>query len=479
MKRPELFFLIILFGVTVGLRFVHLGYSDYIGDEHKAFFQPSGRQSGWDFFMDQRKGPMQFAVSYVPYIFTQDWRNELAERLPFTIFNTAAVFVFYALIKKLTQSWSAAFLGAFLLSVNGFIVGFARIAQYQSLNLFFSFLALYLYSDFLKLSKKLLRNTLLGTAAFALSLLSHWDAVFILPLALTFLASFILNKDISKKEKMHVLVWNIVLGCALLLPFLTPYIFHQLNHAANLEYLSRRVEAGHIDFSRYIFLIKLYNPFVMLEFLIAAGVVSLIFVKRSWQYLLWFAVNFLVFVIFVKKADTHVYNFIVPLITFGAVGLASASQKLPRIIKPLFRGVIAAVLIFLAYQSYVIFVDHKIEYPWQQERVLNFITPKYSLTDGAPLFGFPLSRHWNEINAFVSEQNGLRGENFGYISNEAKTITEWYMDAGVKTAGFYTIGIRRPLSFVSDWKFAHIGRKQVVYEIQKDGEVVVRISRVE
>jgi 4-amino-4-deoxy-L-arabinose transferase-like glycosyltransferase len=182
MNRTEIYLLSILLVVTLFLRFPDLGYSDYIGDEHKAFFQLEKNESTWDFFTNQRKGPMQFAVSYMPYLFTHDFRNELAERLPFTIFNTASVFVFYAFVRRLTKDKWSAFLAAFLFSVNGFVVGFSRIAQYQNLNLFFSSLALYLYHDFREPTKNILRNTLLGTVAFSLSLLSNWDDKFVIPI---------------------------------------------------------------------------------------------------------------------------------------------------------------------------------------------------------------------------------------------------------------------------------------------------------
>ena len=464
----------LLLVVTLGLRFPHLGYSDYIGDEHKAFFQPAAGQSVWNFFMEQRKGPMQFAISYIPYLFTHNWRNELAERILFTIFNVASVFVFYALVKKLTKDWRVAFLAASLLSTNGFIVGFSRIAQYQNLNLFFSFLALYFYSDFRK-------RSLFGTVAFSLSLLSHWDAIFILPLVAIFLRNFLLDKSVPQLEKTRILITNFVLGSLILLPFLVPYIWHQISHAANKEYFTRRVELGNFNLRNYIFLIKLYNPFFTLEFLLVAIATSLLFIKRTWMYLVWFTVNFSLFAIFVKKPDTHVYNFVIPAILLGSVGLVLALEALPRFSKYLFTALTSIFLIFFAYQSYVIFVDHKVEYPWRREQLLgkNFLrTQIYNDADETPLFGFPLSRGWNEINNFVNAQNDVRGENFGYQTNEAKTISEWYMDVGYRQEGFYAIGIKWPLSFANDMKFTQFGRKEVVYEKEKDGEVVVRIYRV-
>ena len=56
---------IYIFLVTIGLRFVNLGYSDYQGDEIKALFRSLAGASLLSFLLDQRKGPLQFLVTYL------------------------------------------------------------------------------------------------------------------------------------------------------------------------------------------------------------------------------------------------------------------------------------------------------------------------------------------------------------------------------------------------------------------------------
>ena len=97
-KNIEFLFLAIIIGVTVFTRFYNLGYSDYIGDEHKAFIELSEGQSTHDFFMSRRKGPMQFLVAHIPYLITGDFRNELAQRIPFSIISVASILVFYFVV---------------------------------------------------------------------------------------------------------------------------------------------------------------------------------------------------------------------------------------------------------------------------------------------------------------------------------------------------------------------------------------------
>ena len=119
--KTNLLYLTILLLIAIPFRFYNLGYSDYIGDEHKAFLYLDDDQSVWNFFMEQRKGPMQFFVSYIPYLFTQNWNNELTQRVPFAIISVLALLVFYKFIKKLTSDPRLAFFSSFLLMINGFI----------------------------------------------------------------------------------------------------------------------------------------------------------------------------------------------------------------------------------------------------------------------------------------------------------------------------------------------------------------------
>ena len=160
MREGYIFGLIILFLATFILRFINLGYSEFQDDEKKTRIVLNQQTNLIDFFLSQRKGPMQFLVAYVPLTYFQSngYVNEFAVRLPFTVANFVTVFVLYALILKLTKSHLASFFVAFLFLVNGFVVGFSRIAQYQNLNLLFSITSLYFFSDFV-LKKQMAKET--------------------------------------------------------------------------------------------------------------------------------------------------------------------------------------------------------------------------------------------------------------------------------------------------------------------------------
>jgi hypothetical protein len=512
MKNFKLLLLLtILLVPTLILRFQNLGYSDYIGDEHKSFIQPLPGQSTFEFFMTRRKGPMQFVVSHIPYLITHDFRNELAQRLPYAMISVFAVVAFFFLVKKLTSNMWTAFIAAFLLSVNGFIVGFGRIAQYQNLNMLFSFLSLYFYLDLLSQNKKALhlRSTLLGTLFFCLSTLSHWDSIFVLPVIAWIFIACVRNETYSREEKKVLLFRNFALGCLILLPFLLPYAWFQITSEANKTYFIRRIELGHSNLDRYKLLIELYNPFITLGFLAMTSLISLLRIKKTWIYFVWFFFGLGVFELFVRKPGTHIYNFLIPAFILSAVGVTTFVRLMPKLLKAVPIVLITVLFGFFYYQSFRILLDQTPEYPWRAKRVfeldelgisqqirlrrkfygetyitaynlLRTKTPEYSLEQKLPLFGFPHYRYWNEINDFINEQNELTGESCGYITNEVKTISEWYMDVDWTIDDcFYAVGVRYPLSFVNDYKFPQVGNKKTVHTIDLGDETVVKIYRVD
>lgn len=501
--RIEYIFILILVVCASYLRFTHLGYSDYIGDEHKALLEVPEGMSLSEFFNTRRKGPMQFLVSHISFLFTQDYRNEFGTRLPFAITSVLAVIAHYMFVKKFSSNKIIAFLSSFLFLVNGFIVGFGRIAQYQNLNLLFNFLSLFFYLDLIsdKTDKKKLISSLLGTLFFSLSLLSHWDVIFIIPVIGYIFGKYLLNKDISKKEKLRLIIFNIILGCILLLPFLIPYTMTQLAHSDNQEYFARRVSTGVSNNNLYLQYIQLYNPFYTLYFISALAIIGLIGIKKNWVILLWFIYVYSLFELLVRKPGTHIYNFVIPAMILAGYGMYYIIKYTPKYLK--FIPILGIFLSFsfLYYQSHYIYVDHRQEYPWdsktyfegfkKENRDKDWVkkipvlkTRTYSIKDKLPLFGFTHSRDWNMINEYVNEHNRLNGTDYGFMSNEDKTVNQWYMDAGYDSTGeFYAIGIKDPMNYVKDWQLTNIGNKELLEKFSRegstDGDSYVRIYLVQ
>lgn len=496
-KPPALFLLTLLFLTSI-LRLVNLGYSDYIGDEHKAFLSTNEGQSAWNFLIQQRKGPMQFLVTYIPRLIIGDFSNELAQRLPFALISILCVWVFYKLVKKLTQNEIVSLSSTFLFMVNGFIVGFGRIAQYQNLNILFSFLALYMYSDLLFKEKKLIASTLLGTLFWCLSIMSHWDAVFIIPVVAWFFVSFLKNKKFTIHYKIRILIYNFFLGCLVLLPFMIPYVIFHIKNTPSGNYFERRIGMGYTNNKLYKMYVDLYNPFVTFWLTLALSIIGVVKNSKSKLFIVWFLFSYTLFELFVRKPGTHIYNFIIPVFILCGFGFEYLFKKIKKE-KTRLVFLVSTVFIsaFLYFQSYLIFVDHKKEYPWEPEEYIVFnqgceilknFCQKYDIVkmviktkeyhydyegEKLPLFGFPHSRNWDYINQIINSYNSNSKKELGYSTNEDQSVSSFYMDVNYKSSGaFYFIGIVKPTDFVVDTSPPHKSEKELLEVLKRNGDEI-------
>lgn len=473
-----LILLIFLAGI---LRFSNLGYSEFQDDEKKALFRISESTSSYEFLMNQRKGPIQFLVTGTTAFIINDDLNEFAIRLPFTIANLLSVVVFYLILKNLFKSQIPVFLGAFIFSLNGFIVGFSRIAQYQNLNILFSLSSLYFFLRLSKTDHKHLLYSMLGTTFFCLSLLSHWDAIFFIPPIIYLYIKFLLNQKVSKKEKVKLTIINLAFGCIILLTFLIPYISNQLTNQDNLRYFNRRVGLSTYNWGRHKFIFELYNPFITIYFLPFLALIGVLCKRRGLLLFGWFLINLVAIKFFMQKPGTHIYNYVIPLIFLASAGIQVLYTK-----KILFRVLLIPLLLsisFLYYQSFMVFVDNKQEYPWDDKEILKIgkiilSTEEYSDKE-ILTFGFPHFRNWKDVDRVVSQDS----DNCSYISNEGKEITEIYIGSkyGIleKRSCYYIVDVKNPFNTRAKGAvFAETLDKKPIYTFKKDGKSLVKVYKI-
>jgi len=476
--------LVILLLIFLGfLRFYNLPYSEYIPDETTVMY-PLKIEEVYtrEFFLGQRKGPMQFLVAYTPILFgSTNILNEGIYRIPFAFASSLSFLFFYLFVRNISGRKLIAFLSILLLGVCGFTVGLGRIVQYQSLNLLFSSLALYFYSLLLIKEKKYVRYSLLATVFCCLSSLSHWDAVFYYPIMFWIYGRFLISKSISKDIKVKVVVSNIVLSTLILAPFMIPYFRHISEN--NLEYFSTRVGLGGENNTLmekligYKFKIELYNPFVYLWFILGTSLIALFKFKKTKAILLWFLINFSVFLVFIRHEGTHLYNLFIPLSILSAFGLVFLVDLLNKWWKVLVAIPASLVLAFFYYQSFLIFADVKKEYPFDREIILGKETRRYTYEDlPNNVIGFPIRRGWVEINEYLAGLDYPR-----YITNENQSISNFYVGGnyGEGEGTYYVVGVKDPLSFVKDYTFSQIGGKHTVKEIKVNGVTTAKIYLVD
>ena len=170
--------LCLIFAVAMWLRFANLDYSEFQGDEALAMISTAEALEGHQNALFLRsKGPGEILLPMALWRLT-GIINEAVARLPFTIGSLFAIVTIYLLGEKVggcRVSWLAA--GFFAL--NGFMVAFGRIVQYQALVVWMSGLAFLLtlyWRETGQLRYLTLAGLFLGTG-----LLAHYDAILVLP----------------------------------------------------------------------------------------------------------------------------------------------------------------------------------------------------------------------------------------------------------------------------------------------------------
>ena len=481
---------------AIWLRLANLGYSDYQGDEIKALFLPDTTQSISSFLLTQRKGPIQFLVTFILKIFDPTYSNRFFMRLPFAIAGILTVYFFDKFV-EMYFSKKAAFFGAFFLATNGFFVAFSRIIQYQAFVILFMIASLYFFTLSFKKEDWKIKGIYLGFLSWTLACLSHYDGIFIAPFVLYTIYAWVKTYNIKNiKEFLRVFSLPILISALLLASFYIPFVLEISKDT--LSYWQGRIVStgGKMSSSKYLFTV--YQPIYVIHiYLILAGLGTVnIFLKavshfkqKSTEGMFlygalasWFLVAFIFMEVFVDIPGTHIYTYLISLFLVLGLGIDLIYKYLIQILGKftfanfLFWLGTAIVFSFIFLQSNQVFVEHQTEYPWENEKFLVWEftqpTPIFHLS----MFGFPYYRHWDEIGDFIeySENNGY------YSTNERKSIARYHisLEKDTKEAGYF-IYIKNPQSFTNEILYGKADywakNYQDILSFYKNGEPVVKI----
>lgn len=134
LQKPLWLFIGLLVLAVVGgfLRFPDLGYAEFQGDEARAMLRAAEVIEGFDgSLFEHRKGPTEILLPAAPYVLIGHI-DEAAARIPFAFANFCGLFAIFLL------GWRwfgplAGWVAAMLLAVDGYLIAFSRIVQYQSI----------------------------------------------------------------------------------------------------------------------------------------------------------------------------------------------------------------------------------------------------------------------------------------------------------------------------------------------------------
>ena len=415
---------------AVWLRFAHLGYSEFQGDEtHSVLKEALSILSGKDHVLGQeRRPPLQMAWAAMSQLLAGSM-DEFVVRAPFALAGTLACLA-AALLGALLFNPAVGALSGLLWALDGLFIAFSRYLQYQSavcLFLVCATLCLALYS-------KEKRGggapwLVLGCFLYGLAGASHYEGLLFAPAVL-----FVMRRKGWPRACVPAFA-----------AFLAPAAL------AYLPMLFSPAFAGHMEFYRQS---RLYSPINFnIGYIIGLGTVY-----TSWGYLLllslgtwalfkfppkgeaertgrmlvlaWLAPYFATYFILMSTPRTHIYTMYMPWSLLAAAGAfqlpqllewlgskasarVSALRGLPGFLRRPRVSIVLVVLLtgWTALHVHGRFVDHAPEYPWYGER------PTRSL------FGFPFLRGWDAVG-YLYRTGELDGT---YATNETERVSRYYM----------------------------------------------------
>jgi len=400
-------------------RFTYLGYSEFQGDEAAVLLKGVGVVQGReDVLFRHKKGPAEILIPAVLYSLTGRI-NEFTARFPFALANVVGIVTVY-LIGRAMFGDLVGFVAGLLLGINGYFIAFSRIVQYQSIVFLMMALSILCYYRFYRGEVNVRSYQILGTLFLGVGLLSHYDAVFALPVvAFLCLRKFRCRLRALREDLPSLLISSFLVLC-LFLAFYAPFVRHPYFEEAQSYFTARTGVENRIlynNLGKFFVMSTIYNSTyyivslilllvvvvvkqlmtisssrkyigVALSCFFIAGLVLILIFPSWWQIgrvdgaigfflaffsvllvspspsaelksnLIWFALPLLFYDFLMADPRTHFYVFFPPLTLIGGLGLEKVILFLFRDNNNLRRAVGLGVLValYLIFAYYVYMV---------------------------------------------------------------------------------------------------------------------------
>ena len=473
--------LLVIIAIAAAIRLVNLGYSEFQGDEAAVLVRSARIITGEDAVLFQhKKGPVELLLTIAGWSLT-GITNEWMARLPFawaSLLGVAGIFLYGRRQSNLFTAIAA----AGLLAVEGYLVGFGRIVQYQSVVFLLSTLALLCLLIYAQQGKG--GFIILASAFFALGTWAHYDAILFLPAGLLLIA-FRLKYDWQQwRQILPVIALSGILGLLLMGLFYVPF-FRSSQAEGTLFYVTGRIgtdqafynhllstlNRGFVYDSVYLLLLIFGSLAVQILFtwqrwgrgavVIAVGlllaVTTSLFYPDWWEIgesssawvvmavllfgallapqqdigtraiWLWLGIPAMFYLYFVALPLTHVYTAVPGAALLAALGLYNLGRWLAGRSQAAVRVAAGfAVILFILGISYtlIMFVNHSPEYlrKYPESKHILFWTPYGEELPREGLFGFPYRAGWKTVG-YLMDSGEINGS---YDSNEERDVTDYY-----------------------------------------------------
>ncbi len=235
--------LVMILLVAGVFRFASLGYSEFQGDEVKAMM-PAARVLEGDpdaLTLGRKKGPTEILLPMLPWRLAET-TDETSARLPFALAGLGTLATLFLLGRKLGGD-RAGLAAAGVAALNGLLIAFSRIVQYQAIVLWMSALTVLCAWEWYQ--RRRTRWALLSGVFAGIGLLAHYDALAVVPV-LAYIA-FLSFPRSSASSRWREWGRDVLLGvlCMMLVavPFYGPYLLTPQVGPTG-AYLSERIGEG-------------------------------------------------------------------------------------------------------------------------------------------------------------------------------------------------------------------------------------------
>lgn len=471
--------------VAALLRLPELGYSDFHGDEARAMLRASEVIQGYESaLLIHKKGPAEILLPTAFYAVLGTMTEGVA-RLPFALANLTAI------LAALLLGWRmagpiAGWVAAMLLAVDGYLIGFARFVQYQSVVLLMIVLVVLALYTQMRRGRATRADLWLAALCFAGGLLAHYEMLWA-ALPGLYLLITLLRRGETMRRLLRLLVWPVLAAAALLALFYIPFVLDPRFARTADDIFGNRIGS---DFpynnlwdvmqrstiysaSYYVFTLGIGTLAALAMILrrhlplwatwtatgLAAAGVLVSLLRPEWLVIgtmdltwlfyaavaapaillprvtveeravwLWLGVAWVLTIFFVSKPNTHTYTSLVPWALAVAFAAGAGWRRLAaragqQTARWIALPLAGALLLVFANYAYWYFVYTDVEI--LRTWAANHIPGywvPYELPNRGALFGFPYRPGWKVVGALYAD--GTLDAPFD--SNETSFVTDWY-----------------------------------------------------
>ncbi|CAN5547453.1 hypothetical protein BH10CHL1_BH10CHL1_46320 [soil metagenome] len=280
--------LVVLLGVGIFFRFTNLGYSEFLTDEARTVLRAAAVLQGHeDVLFIHRKGPVEILLPAAIYSLTGHL-DEASARLPFAIASLTGLLAIFLLGWRLFNPL-AGWIAAFLLAFDGYLIGFARFVQYQSVVFLTAILIVLILYRLVQQPKALRGYAILAAILWATGLLAHYDAALtIVPVA--FLVGALgWQQRVRWRTLVQVTIPAALVGGVLLTVFYVPFVFASHFQATYRYLIDQRIGSAdrHFPYNNLVDFWQrsiVYNSTYAVILLVGLALVALVFAyRRGWH----------------------------------------------------------------------------------------------------------------------------------------------------------------------------------------------------